>query len=98
MSAPARLLSVCLVLATVAGEAVLISLAAGAVGVGISLVLGALLNGLVAPTYSIEFLYAADLGLFLLVFVLAMGLGFIAGLLPARQAVRVDPVEVLREA
>ena len=37
-------------------------------------------------------------GLFGLVFALALGLGLVAGLVPARQATGVDPVEVLREA
>jgi ABC-type lipoprotein release transport system permease subunit len=33
-----------------------------------------------------------------MVFVVALGLGLLAGLFPARQATRVDPVDVLREA
>jgi ABC-type antimicrobial peptide transport system permease subunit len=39
-----------------------------------------------------------DAGLFEAVFVLALALGVISGILPARQATRVDPVDVLREA
>ncbi len=83
---------------TVGAEAVLISMTAGVAGVGISSLLGALINGVVAPTYGFETLYAPDAKLFGLVFVLALALGLLAGLFPARQATRVDPVEVLREA
>jgi putative ABC transport system permease protein len=86
------------ILLTVAYEACLVSVAAGVVGIGISFALGALLNGYMAPQYGFESLYAPDAGLFVLVFVLALGLGLLAGLFPARQATRVDPVEVLREA
>jgi putative ABC transport system permease protein len=86
------------ILSTVGGEAVLISLVAGLIGIGISLVLGVLLNVTIAATYGLERIYATDANLFLAVFVLALGLGLAAGLLPARQATRVDPVEVLREA
>ncbi len=86
------------ILLTVTGEAILISVAALVVGTALSLLLGALLNGYVAPAYSIEFLYVADIGLFVVVSLLALGLGLVAGLVPARRATQVDPVEVLREA
>jgi hypothetical protein len=86
------------VLLTVAAEAVLISAVAGVLGVGLSLLLGFLLNATVAAAYSIESLYAADAGLYAVVFLMASLLGLVSGLLPARQATRVDPVEVLREA
>ncbi len=86
------------ILLTVGAEAVLISMTAGVAGVGISFLLGAFINGVVAPTYGFETLYAPDAKLFGLVFVLALALGLLAGLFPARQATRVDPVEVLREA
>jgi putative ABC transport system permease protein len=86
------------ILSTVGGEAVLISLVASLIGIGISLLLGVLLNVTIAATYGLERIYATDANLFLAVFVLALSLGLAAGLLPARQATRVDPVEVLREA
>jgi putative ABC transport system permease protein len=86
------------ILLTVAGEAFLVSVAAGVVGIGISQLIGALLNGLVAPPYGFETLYVADLQLFGTIFALALGLGLLAGLFPARSATRVDPVDVLREA
>lgn len=86
------------ILFTVGGEAALVSIVAGFVGIGVSLLLGAVINGIVAPTYGIESLYAPDAKLFVLVFALALSLGLISGLFPARSATRVDPVEVLREA
>ena len=42
-----------------------------------------------------EYLDRSDFGL---VLALSLGLGLLAGWFPARQASRVDPVEVLREA
>ena len=86
------------ILFTVGAEAVLISLAAGLIGIALSLVLGALLNTAMTAAYGLEGIYRADAGLFVLVFALAILLGLASGLLPARQATRVDPVEVLREA
>jgi putative ABC transport system permease protein len=87
------------ILLTVASEALLISLVAAVVGMVISQAVGeGWINPVLAPEYGLEFLYITDAGTFALVFVLALGLGVIAGLLPARQATRVDPVEVLREA
>lgn len=86
------------ILVIVASEALLISVVSGALGMALSLTLGACLNGLLAPRYALEFLYAADGLLFFQTFALALGFGLVSGLLPARQATRVDPVEVLREA
>jgi ABC-type lipoprotein release transport system permease subunit len=86
------------ILWTVAGEALLVCIAAYGVGVGLALLFGYLINELVAKAYGFESLFAVDAGTFFLVFVVAVGLGLLAGLFPARQATRVDPVEVLREA
>jgi ABC-type antimicrobial peptide transport system permease subunit len=86
------------ILFAVGAEAILISLAAGLVGIALSLFLGFLLNAFLAPKYGLESLYSADAGLFILVYALSLALGLVSGLLPARQATRVDPVEVLREA
>lgn len=86
------------ILSTVAAEAILVSLAASVVGVVVSTALGALINGYVAPQYGFERLYAATPGLFLTIVALALALGLLAGLVPARRATRVDPVAVLREA
>ena len=83
---------------TVATLAVMISMAAGVMGVGVSLALGGLINGWVAPQYGIESLYSLDVRVFGVVFLLGLVLGVVSGLFPARQATRVDPVLVLREA
>ncbi len=60
------------ILFTVGAEAVLISLAAGLIGIVLSLFLGALLNAAMAAAYGLEGIYRADAGLFILVFVLAI--------------------------
>ncbi len=85
------------VLLVVASEAVLISTAAGVVGILVSLALGGFIDRVIATSYGIESLYSADAGLFALVFAVAIGLGIVSGLLPARRATQVDPIEVLRE-
>jgi putative ABC transport system permease protein len=87
------------ILLLVTGEAVLVSLLAGLFGMGFSLAFGTIvLNGLIAPLYGLEFFYAADAFTFVQAFVVAIGLGAVAGLFPAWEAIRVDPVEILREA
>jgi ABC-type antimicrobial peptide transport system permease subunit len=83
---------------TVALEAVTITVVAGVVAVGISLGLGALLNATIAQQYGFDSLYRADASLFSLIFGLAAALGVASGVVPARKAAGVDPVEVLREA
>jgi ABC-type antimicrobial peptide transport system permease subunit len=83
---------------TVALESLTITVAAGLVAVVISLLLGALLNATVAPQYGFDSLYRADPSLFTLIFGLAAALGVVSGVLPARKAASVDPVEVLRES
>lgn len=85
------------ILLTVAAEAVLVCAVAALIGVLVSGALGVLLNQYLAPRYGFESLYAADATLFGVVFTLALALGVGAGVLPARAATRVDPVEVLRE-
>jgi putative ABC transport system permease protein len=86
------------ILFTVGAEAMLISIAASLIGILVSFALGWLLNTYVAEPYGIESLYSVRLSSYLAVFGLALGLGLVSGLLPARQATRVDPVDVLREA
>lgn len=85
------------ILLTVSAEAIFITVAASALGMAISLLFGFLINTLAAPSFGFDSLYTADAGLFLLIFALALGLGILSGLLPARRATQVDPVEVLRE-
>jgi ABC-type lipoprotein release transport system permease subunit len=65
--------------------------------VGISLGFGALIDATLAPQYGLDSLYRADLPLFVVIFGLAAALGVISGVVPARRAASVDPVEVLRE-
>lgn len=86
------------VLTTVGIEALTICLVGGIVAIPISLLLGWWINVAIAEPYGLETLFNPDAGSFLLVFGLALLLGVVAGLLPARRAIRVDPVEVLREA
>lgn len=86
------------VLLIVALEAVLICLTASVVGILLSLVMGQAMNRYYDSLFGFESLYAPDAGIFTNVFVLAMGLGLLAGLLPARRATRVDPIDILREA
>ncbi|HEX2513657.1 MAG TPA: ABC transporter permease [Chloroflexota bacterium] len=87
-----------IVLLTVGCEALAVSLAAGSVGTVLSLGLGGLLNRFAAPAYGLEFIYVADPQLYGVVFALAIFLGLVSGLFPARRAMGVDPVDVLREA
>jgi lipoprotein-releasing system permease protein len=82
---------------TVALEATTITVAAGILAVGISLGMGALINVAVASQYGLDSLYRADASLFMLIFVMAGALGVVSGVVPARKAASVDPVEVLRE-
>jgi ABC-type antimicrobial peptide transport system permease subunit len=87
------------IMATIGAQALGVTIAASVVGVGVSTFFGALINALVGPQYGIEEpLYVVDAALLGLVFGMALGLGLISGLVPARQATQVDPVIVLREA
>ena len=86
------------ILATVALEALLISAVSALIGIALSSAIGELINRQLAPLYGLDRLYSADAGLFATIVALALGLGLVAGLMPARQATRVDPVDVLREA
>jgi ABC-type antimicrobial peptide transport system permease subunit len=83
---------------TVALESLSITVAAGVVAVAISLVFGVLINATIAAQYGLESLFRADPSLFMLIFGLAAALGVGSGVLPARKAAGVDPVEVLRES
>jgi ABC-type antimicrobial peptide transport system permease subunit len=83
---------------TVALESLTITVAAGVVAVGISLLFGLLINATIAAQYGFDSLFNADPPLFMLIFGLAAVLGMVSGVVPARRAAGVDPVEVLREA
>jgi ABC-type lipoprotein release transport system permease subunit len=87
-----------MILLMVGVEAMVVSLLAGLFGIVFSAIFGAtVLNGYVAPRFGLDFVYAADASTFLQAMVVAFGLGLVAAVVPARQAVRVDPVDVLRE-
>jgi putative ABC transport system permease protein len=86
------------ILATVAVEALVISSAAGLLAVGFAQLFGKWIDWVVARPLGLDTFVSYDLGMFGVVVLLALGLGLLAGLVPARRATRVDPVEVLREA
>jgi ABC-type lipoprotein release transport system permease subunit len=86
------------ILLLVAGEAILVVVPAGIIGIGISTVMGTALNMTLAPAFGLETVYEVDAQLIAVVFGLATGLGIVAGFIPARRATQVDPVDVLREA
>ncbi len=79
-------------------EALLVTVLASIVGIAFSLFLGWLTDTFMAPIYGIETLYVPSVSLFVNVVLLAVALGLAAGAVPAFRAIRVDPVEVLREA
>ena len=87
-----------LVLTALGHRSGLVSLLASAVGIAVSLTLGWLIDTYLAPMYGIESLYVVDAGVYLSVVLLALALGVLAGVVPARRATRVDPIDVLREA
>ena len=86
------------VLATVAGEAAVIICLAWLLGLFMAWGLGAWTNVVIEQAYGLENMYVADPPLFAALFVVSVLVGVAAGLLPARQATSVDPVEVLRDA
>jgi putative ABC transport system permease protein len=86
------------VLATVAGEAAVIICLAWLFGLAMAWGLGAWTNVIIEQAYGLENMYVADPPLFIALFVVSALVGLAAGLVPARQATAVDPVEVLRDA
>jgi len=86
------------IVSTVALESLSITVAAGVIAVAISLVFGWAINATVAAQYGLESLFRVDSSLLLLIFGMAVALGVVSGVAPARKAASVDPVEVLREA
>ena len=87
-----------MILLSVVAEATAIVVAGALVGVLVAQALGSALNVWYSAQFSIDYVYAPDIRLFLTVFGLSLGLGIVSGLFPARGATRVDPILVLREA
>ncbi len=67
-------------------------------GIGLSRVLGALFDRVLAESLNIESLYQVDAGRFAAVFGVALAVGIVSSLLPVRAILRVNPAEVLQEA
>ncbi|MFN8523156.1 MAG: FtsX-like permease family protein [Chloroflexota bacterium] len=86
------------ILLAVAGEALLVSVVAGFLGMAVAEGFGVFLNRVMAVQFGVDYFYVADAELIASMFGLAIGLGALAGLAPARRATQVDPVEILREA
>ena len=86
------------ILLSVAAGALLIILASFAFGVVVSLALGTATNVWLAPAYGYGQLFGVDPGTYFTILLVSLGMGLIAGFLPARGATKVDPLEVLREA
>jgi putative ABC transport system permease protein len=85
------------IIGLVAAEALLVCALASLVGIVFSLGLGAVINGTIAPQYGLESLYVTDARVFGTMALLAVTLGVASGLVPARQAAGVNPIDVLRE-
>ena len=81
----------------VLAEALLVCGLGAVVGAGIGTGLSLWLDAMYAELLGIDSIYRADAVQFLQVFVLALAIGIVAGLLPARRALRVEPADVLRE-
>ena len=86
------------ILFSVAAEALFIIVASYCVGFVVSLALGTAVNGLLSPAYGLPPMFGVDPTSYSVIFVVAILMGLIAGFFPARNATRVDPLEVLREA
>ncbi len=86
------------ILLSVAAEALFIILASFVFGVAVSLVLGTSANVWLAPAFNYPRLFGVDPLTYLAILMVSLVVGLIAGFLPARDATRVDPLEVLREA
>jgi ABC-type antimicrobial peptide transport system permease subunit len=85
------------IVSTVALESLSITIVAGLIAVAISLIFGWAINATVAAQYALDSLFKVDSSLLVLIFGMAAALGVVSGVVPARKAASVDPVEVLRE-
>jgi putative ABC transport system permease protein len=86
------------ILGLVLGEALVISLVASGIGSAIGALLGALMNLYFAPLAQIERIAIFEPVMVVQIVGISIVLGAIAGLFPARSALRVQPADALREA
>jgi putative ABC transport system permease protein len=85
------------VIGLVLAEALLVTGLGALVGAVIGTLLSLWMDAIYAELLGIDSLYRADPGQFLAVFAVALGIGVLAALLPARRALQVEPADVLRE-
>jgi ABC-type antimicrobial peptide transport system permease subunit len=81
----------------VLAEALLVCGLGAVVGAVIGTALSLWLDSMYAELLGIDSIYRADVAQFVQVFALALAIGVVAGLLPARRALKVEPADVLRE-
>jgi putative ABC transport system permease protein len=87
-----------LIFLLVIGEALVIALLAYALGAVLGWVVGQFLNTLYAPLVKVDQFVVFEPVIFLRVFAIALTLSVLSAVLPARAALRIQPVEALREA
>ncbi|HEV8636861.1 MAG TPA: ABC transporter permease [Chloroflexota bacterium] len=85
------------VIGLVLAEALLVTGLGALVGAVIGTLLSLWMDAMYAELLGIDSLYRIDPGQFLAVFAVALGIGVLAGWLPARRALQVEPADVLRE-
>jgi|SRR5919198_2055266 putative ABC transport system permease protein len=85
------------VIGLVLAEALLVTGLGGVVGAVVGTLLSLWMDAMYADLLGIDSLYHAEPVQFLAVFGVALGIGVLAGLLPARRALQVEPADVLRE-
>jgi ABC-type antimicrobial peptide transport system permease subunit len=84
------------ILISVTAEGVSILLVSYVLGFALALLLGTVINVVIALTHGPGPMFGVDPTGFFLIFLLTMALGLVAAYFPARTATQVDPLEVLR--
>lgn len=82
----------------IVGEALIIAILAYGLGAVLGTVVGLFLNTLYAPLVKVDQFVVFDSTIYLQVLAIALSLSVVAALLPARSALRIQPIEALREA
>lgn len=77
-------------------ETLIVGFAAGALGIGVTLLLVMLANAIIYPLTNIPNVAVLPVGGAIILVIVSMLLTFIAGLIPSRVAANKDPVEALR--